>query len=423
MATTTEDAPVDYSLANPDTLTKYKTAAQISHKVLDEVIALCTEGAKIVDICQKGDKILEAEIAKVYKGKKIVKGISHPTTVSPSAYVTPYTPLVSDAEEAETTLSSGEAVKIQLGAQIDGFGTIVCDTIVVRPKGSEGVLSGRPADLVLATHYANELLLRLMVPPGLVNAGTEEEQKKAAAQKPYSQSKMTQLLEKVVKSYNCSLVENTTCWVFERNEIEGKKKIILAPGEGVKGEGLPEVGEVWGVEVGVSIGSGKVKTLSNRATLHRRTTTTYGLKRPSSRATLSEIKQKFGTFPFSLRQLEDERAGKVGIVECVRGGVVRQYEVIGSTDGEPVSRLFTTVAITKNGLQRLAAPPALNLDLYKSEHKITDEEVLKILEQPLANPTKPKAKKNKKKKKPAKKAAAKPEEEDEESDEEDSDDE
>lgn len=27
----------DYSLANPDTLTKYKTAAQISHKVLEAV--------------------------------------------------------------------------------------------------------------------------------------------------------------------------------------------------------------------------------------------------------------------------------------------------------------------------------------------------------------------------------------------------
>lgn len=182
-----------------------------------------------------------------------------------------------------------------------------------------------------------------MLPPGLLASGTEEEKKKASAQKPYSQSKITQLLEKVVKTYECNLVENTTCWLFDRNEIESKKKIILGPGEGVKGEGLPEIGEVWGVEVGVSIGNGKVKTLPNRATLHRRTATTYGLKRPSSRATLSEIVKKFGTFPFSLRQLEDERAGKVGIVECVRGGVIRQYEVAGSADAEPVSRLFTTI--------------------------------------------------------------------------------
>lgn len=376
---------------------------------------LCVEGAKILEICQKGDKLLEDEVAKVYKGKKITKGISHPCTISPSTYVTPYTPLVSDADEAGTALKSSEAVKIQLGAQIDGFGTIVCDTVVVG-----GEVTGRAADLMLATHYANELLLRMMMPPGFLATGTDEEKKKAQAQKPYSQSKITQLLEKLVKSYDCNLVENTTCWLFGRNEIEDKKKIILAPGEGVKGEGLAEVGEVWGVEMGVSTGNGKVKSLPNRPTLHRRTTTTYGLKRPSSRATLSEIQKKFGTFPFSLRQLEDEKAGKVGIIECVRGGVVRQYEVIGSADGEPVSRLFTTIAITKNGLQKLAAPPAMDLNSIKSDKKITDEEILKVLEMPLAKPAGDKKKKPKKKKskkaKPA--AAAKPEE----SDEEDSDD-
>lgn len=360
----------------------------------------------------------------MFKGKKVQKGISHPCTVSPATYVTPYTPLLSDAEEAETTLKASEPVKVQLGAQIDGFGTIVCNTVLVGSKaGGDGAVSGRAADLLLATHHANELLLRMMMPPGLLATGTDEEKKKAQAQRPYSQSKMTQLLEKLVKSYDCNLVENTTIWLFDRNDIEGKKKIILAPGEGVKGEGLAELGEVWGVEMGVSIGTGKVKTLPNRTTLHRRTTTTYGLKRPSSRATLSEVQKKFGTFPFSLRQLNDERAGKVGIVECVRGGVVRAYEVLGSTDGEPVSRLFTTIAINKNGLQRLAGPPSLDMEKVKSDKKITDEEVLKILELPLAKPAGEKKKKNKKKKKkPAKKAAAPTKEEDDEDEDEDDDD-
>jgi methionine aminopeptidase len=261
--------------------------------------------------------------------------------VSPSSYVTPYTPLKSDAEEAGTTLKAGETVKIQLGAQIDGFSAIVCDSILV---GNPAEVSGREADLFLATYYANELLLRLMVPPGLVASGTEEEQKKNATRKPYTQTQITQLLEKVVSSYECNLVESTTIWQFEHNEIESKKKIILAPGEGVKGEGLPEVGEAWGVEMGVSLGSGKVKVIDGkRTTLHRRTATTYGLKRPTSRQLLSEVVKKFGTFPFSLRQLEDEKAAKVGVIECVRGGVLRQYEVVGDKNNDPVARLFTTI--------------------------------------------------------------------------------
>jgi hypothetical protein len=151
------------------------------------------------------------------------------------------------------------------------------------------------------------------------------------------------MLEKVVKAYGCNLVESTTIWQFDHNEIESKKKIILAPGEGVRGEGLPEVGEVWGVEMGVSLGSGKVKNNGNRTTLHRRTATTYQLKRPTSRSLLSEVVKKFGTFPFSLRQLEDEKSAKVGVVECVRTGVLRQYEVVVDKDNQPVARLFTTV--------------------------------------------------------------------------------
>ncbi|KAJ5083532.1 hypothetical protein N7456_012959 [Penicillium angulare] len=390
---------VDYTLNNPDTLTKYKTAAGISHKVLDAVIALCVEGEKIVDICEKGDQLLDEEIAKVYKGKKIAKGVSHPTTVSPSSYVTPYTPLKSDAAEAEITLKAGEIVKIQLGAQIDGFGTIVCDMVVIAKKDSpKEVVTGREADLIVATHYANELLLRLMVPSGVLAQGTDEEKAKAAAKKPPTQAQISDLLEKVAKAYDCKVVENTTSWLFDRNEIEGTKKIILTPGNGVRGEGVPEIGEVWGVEVGLSLGSGKVKNLDHRATLHRRTTTTYGLKRPSSRQTLSEVVKKFGTFPFSLRQLEDEKAAKVGVVECVRGGVLRQYEPAGESDNSPVSRVLSTIAITKNGITKLAAPNAPDLEQFKSDKKIEDEEILKILEQPIARSTGNKKNKNKKKK-------------------------
>jgi len=389
----------DYTLANPDTITKYKVAAEISQKVLKEVSGWIAADASIVELCERGDALLAEEVGKVYKGKKVLKGIGHCTTISPSSYVTPYTPLKTDADEAAATLKEGEVVKIQLGAQIDGFCTIVCDNVIV---GSPGEVTGREADLILATHYANELLLRLMVPPGLVAQGDEEEQKKAA-KKPYTQSQITNMLEKITKAYGCNLVESTTIWQFEHNEIEAKKKIILAPGEGVRGEGLPEVGEVWGVEMGVSLGSGKVKNNGNRTTLHRRTGTTYQLKRPSSRGVLSEVVKKFGTFPFSLRQLEDEKSAKVGVVECVRGGVLRQYEVVVDKDSQPVARLFTTVVITKNGMQRLAQPQAIDLEMYKSDKKIEDEEILKILEQPIGKTS---TKKNKKKKKkPAKKAA------------------
>ena len=75
------------------------------------------------------------------------------------------------------------------------------------------------------------------------------------------------------------------------------------------------------------------------------------------------------------------------------------------------------MALTKNGIQKLAAPPAPDLSKFNTDKKITDEEVLKLLEQPLAKETKAKPKKTKKKK--AKKpAAAAAEDDDDESDDE-----
>lgn len=54
------------------------------------------------------------------------------------------------------------------------------------------------------------------------------------------------------------------------------------------------------------------------------------------------------------------------------------------------------IAITKNGITKLGAAPALDVSQYKTDKKIEDEEILKILEQPLARN---KGKKNKNKKK------------------------
>jgi hypothetical protein len=69
-----------------------------------------------------------------------------------------------------------------------------------------------------------------------------------------------------------------------------------------------------------------------------------------------------------------------------------------------VQSLLTGPALTKNGITRLGAPPTLDTSKFKSNKKIEDEEILKILEQPVGRATGAKSKNKKKKKKPAKKA-------------------
>lgn len=41
---------------------------------VDHVKGWCVEGEKILSICERGDKLLDEEVAKVFKGKKILKG-------------------------------------------------------------------------------------------------------------------------------------------------------------------------------------------------------------------------------------------------------------------------------------------------------------------------------------------------------------
>jgi methionine aminopeptidase len=298
----------------------------------------------VLTLCTKGDALLTNEMAKVYRRQQITKGFAAPTTVTPNSFVTPFTPLVSDAEDACISLKAGELVKVQLGAHVDGFAVIVCNTIIVpRAKQKEVQISERTSDLLLATYYANELMLRLMVPSTVIQTSSEVENLQAELLAPVTQSRINTLIEKIAKSYDVRVIQQTTSSRFDRNETESGKKIILAPGDGEKGEDPTEVGEVWGVEICMSLGSGEVKNLEKRSTLLKRTKTICALIRPSSREVLSEVTKKFGSFPFSLRQLDDERAGKVGAVECIRTGVLREYKPAAEADGSAVSRLFTTI--------------------------------------------------------------------------------
>ena len=70
-------------------------------------------------------------------------------------------------------------------------------------------------------------------------------------------------------------------------------------------------------------------------------------------------------------------------------------------------------------MTRLSTPPPLDLSKYQTDKKITDEEILKILEQPTAKSTGAKGKNKKKKKKPAKKVVEEEDDEDDGSSEED----
>lgn len=165
-ATTIKTTEPDYSLNSSDVVEKYRTAGSISQKVLDHVKSLVKDGAKIWDIAQEGDALIEEETSKIYNSKKNKvesKGIAFPTSLSPNNIADHLSPINAEDAQSNLTLKTGDVVKVHLGTQIDGFASIVSETVVVGASAQEPV-TGKKADLLTAAYKASEAALRTIKP-------------------------------------------------------------------------------------------------------------------------------------------------------------------------------------------------------------------------------------------------------------------
>lgn len=358
-------------------LAKYKTAGEISARVLEKVKALAIVGAKIIDISVEGDKLLLEETEKIYKGKKLSKGIAFPTSVSPNNVVAHLSPMPTDPE-AEITLKAGDVVKITLGAQIDGYASCVADTIII--PGAE--ITSRVADVITGAWYAAEAALRT-IKPGNKNWD------------------VTKIVDAVVKDFDSTALEGMLSHQQLQNVVDGKKEIILNPSEGQKRDFTThtfEENEVYGVDILVSTGEGKVRPGETATTVYKKNDITYQLKLQTSRTVLSEVQKKAGTFPFTLRSLSDPRKARMGLKESVSHNLITPYDVVYEKSGEIVVQFFATIGLTKTGTVKFAGPSTPDFTVIKSDKKVTDEEILKLLAKPLKPSNK---KRNKKKASPA----------------------
>ncbi|KAI8141781.1 DNA-binding protein [Fennellomyces sp. T-0311] len=366
MADKTKEIPT--TIADSNVMSKYKDAATIANGVLEKVIKLCVDGAKVLDICIAGDNAIVEATKTVYTKKKFSKGIGFPTTISINNCVAHFSPLPSDPESA-TALKDGDVAKIQLGVQIDGFCSTVAHTLVVGASAEKPV-TGEKADVIQAAHTALEAAVRL-IRPGNKNM------------------EVTKAVDTIAATYNTKPVEGMLTHQQLKDKTDGKKQIILNPTEAHLRDFERctfEENEVYALDVLISSGEGKVRQLNARTTVYKKTDSRYQLKMSTSRQVLNEIKNSAGNFPFSLRQLSDERKSRMGIVECAKHQCVIPYDVVYEREGAFVAQFMTTVLVTKNG-NVMATDPHFNQALIKSDKSVKDEEILKILATPLKEPS------------------------------------
>ncbi|KAI8924175.1 peptidase M24, structural domain-containing protein [Entophlyctis helioformis] len=364
-------------------LAKYQAAGEIANKALAAVLAAAVDGASVLQLCSLGDaKIGELAKAAYAKDKKLRKGIAFPTCVSPATALCSLSPLPSDPE-AGITLKTGDVVRVELGAHIDGYIAQAAHTMVVGASKAAPA-TGRTADVLQAAHVAAEAVIRLLRPSKTIGD-------------------IVDMVDRVAADFECTPVENVVASQVLRNILDGPKQIIFNSSEPLRRdirETAIEEGEVYAVNLLLTTGEGKTKPGDARTTVFKRNADhTYQLKLQTSRAVFSHISKEFGTMGFSLRQFEEETKARAGIVECARNSLVTPYPVLYEKDGASVAHVMFTVLVTPNGPLKITGVPWAQ-ELVVSEKRAVAPEVVELLK------TAVRAGGNKKKKSGSKKSAA-----------------
>jgi len=346
------------------------------------VVGLVKPGAKIVELCETGDKYIEEQCAKVYKDKKVVKGVGFPTCVSPNPTVGHFSPMGDD----KTEVKAGDMIKVDLGVCVDGYVAVVATTVVVSAEGFAKNITGKQADVLMAAHLAGEVVSRL------VKAGVKGKE-------------ISEAINKVAETFHVSPVMGVCSHNISKNLLDGEKMIIPKFEEGQRPEECEvALHEAFVIDIVMSTGDGKPKEIStDRTTVFMRARdTTYALKMKASRFVLSQVQEKHPFFPFGLRNMatgEDAAKWKMGIKECLEHGILTPYPVLEEKKDQFVAHTKFTVLVMPNGPLKVTGAP-LDAAEYKSDYKLTDETLVKLLAASV------KKKKKAKKKKPAAAAAA-----------------
>jgi methionyl aminopeptidase len=365
-------------LSDDVVVTKYKLAAEIAQKCLQQAVAMCVDGASVTAVCQASDAAVAEATAAVYnkkndKGDKVDKGQAFPTCVSVNNCVCHNSPPRDDL----ATLKAGDLVSVDLGVHIDGFIAVVAHTVCV--GGAEP--GSRAADVLCAGEKALEAAMRLC------SAGKSNQDVSAP-------------MDAAAQAYGCNVVEGVLTHQMKRFVIDGNVVVLNKPSTDFRAEEQEfKTHEVYAVDVVVSTGEGKPKMLDEKQTqvFKADISKKYSLKMQASRKVYAQIKNlpSGGALPFTVRDLDSGDGTlrmKMGLVECLKHELIQPYPVLYEKEGELVAHFKATCLLMPSGVDKVTGLPLQEGTV--SEKKIEDEGLLELL----ATPLKKKKKKNKKKK-------------------------
>lgn len=356
-------------LSNSDVCTKYQEASKIVNLTLEGLVSQTVVGAKVLDLCKFGTTVMETAASKLYtkkvNGQKIDRGVAFPVCVSVNDVVCNCSPLNDPEPAAMTPLKAGDVVKFDLGCHLDGYISVAAHTVVVKETADT---PAPPEDAELAK-CAVAAYNAMLVAAATIAAGK-------------TNSDVTTAVDRVAKAYGVTPISSVRMHQMKRYVLDGVKEVALKESQpdDPEEEKVPdctfEQAEVYAVDVAMSTGDGKARPGSMRTTVFKRNVEQqYLLKVKASRQVLAEVDKKYPTMPFTMRDLSDVRAAKLGINECVAHGLLTPYPSLHDYSGK-VCHFKCTVLLLPSGTTRVTG---LKLPEYFNTDTEADEETQKIL--------------------------------------------
>ncbi|MCK5150490.1 MAG: type II methionyl aminopeptidase [Candidatus Thorarchaeota archaeon] len=280
-------------------------AGKISARVLKEVAQEVTPGKKVIEICTLAEKkIVE------YGGRP-----AFPCNVSINNVAAHYTSPVGDA----SVLPASGLVKIDLGAQIDGYLTDVAKTFDM-----DGTLEG----FIAATDDALEEAINMMHP------GTKL-------------GDVGKTIEKIIKAYGIKPISNLSGHNMRKWILHAGKSV---PNVKTRSPETIEVGEVYAVEPYATNGAGTVID-TELVYIFANTGRDVSLEGTSEKLRL-HLHKKYGPLPFATRWIGTTSSDidlYKEIRELLKNKAIRGFPVQASRKGRPVSQSEHTVYVSEEG--------------------------------------------------------------------------
>ena len=285
---------------------KLRVAGRVAAEARRAGAALCTEGASLL------------EIAEAIEGHMRSRGAppAFPTCLSIDHVAAHYSPTHND----KLTLRRGNVVKLDLGAQVDGY---IADTAVTVEVGTRSW-----TDLIKASEVALETAIEVCRPKTPTRL-------------------LGSAIERAIESYGFKPISNLTGHTIERYHLHAGKSI---PNVGGIGHDVVEAGDTIAIEPFSTNGAGKVE--GRKSGNIYRLLSTREISPESLNEFLRKLEAAFKTLPFAERWAYAlDRKAPAHLSRLLRAGRIMTYEALHDAGRGIVAQTEHTMIVDDGGVE------------------------------------------------------------------------